>query len=1078
MLLPRPIRSLATAFALTVVTSAVGQFLQVGSGPYDYNDPSNWTNSIVNGVFSQTLVAHQTVGFYANSTINTNLTFNFGGAYDETLSGLGGDRSITLGGDISVRSALGGRTVTVGSLASPGNLNVNFGSTTRTIDVAENDTLIFVNSIQRIWPLDKTGTGTLVLSGTSTFTGAINTSTTVFNGTLVLDHRTQNSPKLNPSSGLAVGNLVVLGSATSPTTESVSYLIPQTDTGASTITVISGDSQSASLSTGTLTQNGNLGTTMNFVLPSNGAIYTSTSNTNGILGGFLTVGQGTWGTRNSSGKLVPFDAYVNAISEAANVDIISDQTVASNVTASSLRFNATASTHINIAGSAKLTVGGILVTDNVGANTSYISNGILSSSPELIIHQYDHSGSLQIDSVIDASFGLTVTGTGIVALRGINTYGWGTTINGAVLNITADSNLGVHFDDIDINGGTLQLGASVTLDTYRSIKLGDSGGTIDTNGFDLTFSSFGSISGNGGLKKIGRGTFFMGNNSVYAGETAIREGALVISWNGLGSTAKGTTVYDGATLGIQGDYAFLSLEPLVLNGQGGGNGAFRNLSGTNTFAGPMTLNTDSQINADAGQLTLTGTISGAHTLTKEGPGLLKLSGVNTYGKGSVLNAGTLTITQDRSLGAVPAGPTTNLTINTGTLQCDNSNSITLDQNRSILLNGTRAVVNGLDSNGRTFTILGQITGPGTLSKIGAGTVRLSNPNNTYGGGTIISAGALQFDSLGAVAGSGHNVKINAAGIAAAGYPIDQNFLSRIDPSSTGVIALAVNSDTLLDLGVSSLTNARFGATTSVVYGGALIPAGSVYHIGGAGGTLTFTRADALSGNASLEIGPSLSAAGTVVLSNNNTLTGAVSVSGCLLRIDASTLSSGPIEVMSGATLDLSSGTINSTTVTIDPGGLLSGCGTINADVVNNGTVSVNCSGALNLTGNVTNNGTMGAYSGSTIVATGSFVNNGILDLLTSPQTVLPPGFVNNGTVIDSSNVAIQSVSSTATTFTVTIRSFTGHSYQLQRTAFLDPASVSWQNVGNARIGNTGEVFIFTDNNATGSQMFYRVLVSP
>ena len=202
------------------------------------------------------------------------------------------------------------------------------------------------------------------------------------------------------------------------------------------------------------------------------------------------------------------------------------------------------------------------------------------------------------------------------------------------------------------------------------------------------------------------------------------------------------------------------------------------------------------------------------------------------------------------------------------------------------------------------------------------------------------------------------------------------------------------------------------------------------------------------------------------------MAGNVTVDSGTLKVNGATLGFAETDVK--ATLLLASGTLTGSKITVHQSGLLTGCGTINADLVNDGKVSVNC-GDLSVNGNVTNNGTMIIYGSGTLFANQSFINNGVLDLLTSPNTVLPPGFVNNGTVVYFGDVKTRSTSMSGTHFTLVVQSFSGHNYQLQRSPIL-PAT-NWVNVGTAKPG-TGSDLVLTDNSAFGSRMFYRVQVSP
>src|SRR5262249_43291289 len=92
---------------------------------------------------------------------------------------------------------------------------------------------------------------------------------------------------------------------------------------------------------------------------------------------------------------------------------------------------------------------------------------------------------------------LTKIGAGTQTLSGKNTYDGPTRINGGVLSISSDANLGTAPGSptpgkLVIDGGTLQTTASFTLNANRGIALGPSsgsgGGTIDlASGTTLTY---------------------------------------------------------------------------------------------------------------------------------------------------------------------------------------------------------------------------------------------------------------------------------------------------------------------------------------------------------------------------------------------------------------------------------------------------------------------------------------------------------------------------------------------------------------------------------------------------------------
>ena len=289
-------------------------------------------------------------------------------------------------------------------------------------------------------------------------------------------------------------------------------------------------------------------------------------------------------------------------------------TITSSATAITIVFSANTTATINVVG------GHYVITDAAGIDLAS-AGGVFSNGATTFTANDSVAGQ--------TSFTIGAGSAGTVQLQAPNVIPTTTTvaINAGSLDLNGNS------DAIDVltgSGTVTNSGAAATL------TIGSSGGSGLFSG--VITDGANAVS----LVKTGAGTLTLAGNNTYSGATSILQGIVVaVVNNALGSAAGGTTVSAGAALAFPAagvDYT--TPEPVRLNGNGPtGNGAIESLGGASSFAGPITLNSDSTIGSDDGALTLTGNIDlAAANLTVAGAGDTRLSGA-IGGLGDAIEAG-------------------------------------------------------------------------------------------------------------------------------------------------------------------------------------------------------------------------------------------------------------------------------------------------------------------------------------------------------------------------------------------------------------------------------------------------------
>jgi fibronectin-binding autotransporter adhesin len=198
----------------------------------------------------------------------------------------------------------------------------------------------------------------------------------------------------------------------------------------------------------------------------------------------------------------------------------------------------------------------------------------------------------------------------------------------------------------------------------------------------------------------------------------------------------------------------------------------------------------------------------------------------------------------------------------------------------------------IDTNGNNATLSGTISGPGSLTKIGAGTLTLTG-NNSYSGGTALNAGTLAVGSntaLGTGAltfANGTTLQAAANGLALANA-MTLNGTDTVDTQSNALTLVGTlsGSGSLIKIGAGTLvlTGANTYTGTTTISAGTLqlgnggtsgSIAGNVVNNGvfAVNRSDTFTFGDVISGTGAFQ----QNGTGTTILTATNTYSGPTTV---------------------------------------------------------------------------------------------------------------------------------------------------------------------------------------------------------
>ena len=900
---------------------------------------------------------------------------------------LGGGIFVEGGGTISIAGAVSvnGSTVTGGTAAAGGTNGSAFGAAaffggtgTVTFSSAAGETQRVAGDLADErgnggagqYVLNKTGAGTLILSGANSYAGG----TTVAGGTL----------SVSSGANLGSGDLSLANATTLAVTATGAFGQNVNLGGAATVSVSGGQNatlngiigQAGSLNvngggTLTLTNAGNTysGTAVN----GNSTVVIGADGALGAAAGAVTLGDatstGTLGVTNGSTVVSSRTFTIGAGGGVIDTAGKSTATLNTGLTGTGL-FSKNGTGTLTLAGTSTQT-GGTLVNDGVlraGAVNAFGSGAVQVAAPAALdlngfnqtVGSLSGAGSVALGAgkldagadnsstlfsgVISGTGGLVKSGSGVMTLSGTNIYSGGTTVSGGTLAGTTTSLQGAILNDAAV--------------LFNQNVAGTYAGAMD---------------GSGSLTKSGTGVVTLSGANSYSGGTFVNGGALVGNTTSLqGNIVNGAVVefnqaangtYAGAMSGA-GALVKSGAGTLTLSGANGYSGGTTISAGTlagdtNSLQGNIVDNAELLFNQGFNG-TYAGNVTGTGALTKTGAGTVTLTGQADHTGGTLITGGTL------------AGTTLNLK---GSIQDD----------AALMFN---------QSFDGTFN--GIINGTGSLTKSGTGTVVFGGPQN-YSGGTTVAGGTLVGDVTSLRGGILNNAQVVFDQAATGTYAGVMSGTGTLVKAGAGMLTLTgantYSGGTLIASGTLAgdattlqgaiVNNAQlvFNQNTNGLFTGGLSGSGSLTKNGA--GTLTLAGPASYTGGTTITAGTlagsSISIQGNVrndaalLFAQNfgGTFTGAISGTGSLTKTGSGALVLNGINSYIGGTTVLG-GALVGTTSSLQ-GGILNNAvvefrqslnGTYGGTMSGTGSLVKSGAGVLTLSGS-------NSYAGGTAIAGGA-----------------------------------------------------------------------------------------------------------
>ena len=665
--------------------------------------------------------------------------------------------AVVIGADSALGNVNGGITFAGATLGTSGILAVLDTMTlapTRAItinsggggfSVPSGKTLTISQDITGAGGLGKVGSGTLILGGNNSYTGA----TGIFEGSLVVNGT------LGSTGGFIADGDLTLGAG------------------------------SAINSTGTFEIARNAGPTVTVT-----GVDTSISGTEFTIGG---AGNATVTLTGASTLAASCDLFVARLNgSTSSLTVTGGNVIAQNDMFIGAAGGATGTASVS---NGSLSVGQGLIVGNGGGSGTLNLSGTTTGSFGILAVGNGGSGTVNIADSATLS-GSTAGASGYINI-GINNPG---VVGSAVVNQSGGAVTFNSWMTIGIEGGSsdpanAQYNISAGTLSGAGIEAGsDHGGTLDISGTavvnvpSLSIGTYGNRgagnAGNGVVNVSGGGTLTtteinVGHNANNGGMTSggvlnlsggltTVNGTVFVARNGGGGSSIGTVNFNGGELRTNaiargaGSSAQLNFNGTIIvpNANSGDFITGFDATSSEVLAGGAIFNTNGKL------ITLSTSLDGVGGLTKAGAGTMTLTGTNTYAGGTNITAGTLEVGNGGLTGSLGTGPVTN----DGTLKFNRSDALNvpgaiggagpIEQNgtgtttlggisgttAAIAVNaGTLAVNGSISGSTTTVNVNGTVSGTGTLGTLiinggtlapGASPGLLNSGNVTFNGGTF------------------------------------------------------------------------------------------------------------------------------------------------------------------------------------------------------------------------------------------------------------------------------------------------------------------------------------------------------